>query len=461
MTAAVEREALTRLPLSFNQELLCSFDSGDDSGVFGPDYHLEVALRVRGAVDPDTMREALADVVARHETLRTVIVREPQGAYQLVYPASAVRLDVRRCPGVPPGERAEQADAFLADAGASSMSATELPLLRAALMQFDDEESVLVLMTHHVATDGWSMGVIVRDLAACYAARRSNSTPDLPPMRAYRDFVALERERAASGKMAQAVKYWQDTLRGAHLTALKTDFPRSAHLPEAAAVRRFVIEAELISSVTQVARTARSTPFVVLLAAYYQLLHRLTGDADLVVPTLTLGRGNGQFKETVGPFFNCLPLRVDISGCHDGIDLLKRTRATCAGAYSHDIPPIQLFGAAPDLMAPSMDDWLATSTFQSSPSADVFDGTRVGDLEYTEVRRRTAEDGPSAQLPDGVLWTLNFDANGEVYGNVRYRTDRFSDQTIRNLIATYQENLRDLVRDCLSSPAGEIDVREF
>lgn len=453
MTAAVEREAPTRLPLSFNQELLCSFDAGDDSGVFGPGYHLEAALRLRGPVDPDTMREALEDVVARHEALRTVIVRDPQGAYQLAYPPGPVPLEVRRCPDVAPEERAERTDAFLAEAGASSMSATEVPLLRGSLMQFDDEDSVLVLMTHHVATDGWSMGVIVRDLTACYAARRSGGTPDLPPARAYRDFVALERERAASGKTAQAVKYWQDTLRGARMTLLRTDFPRSANLPEAAAVRRFVIEAEFVSAVAQAARWARCTPFVVLLAAHYQLLHRLTGDTDLVVPTISLGRGNGQqFKDTVGPFFNCLPLRVDISECHDGIGLLKQTRATCTGAYSHDIPPIQLFGAAPELMAPSMDEWLATSTFQSSPSPEVLEDTLIGDLEYTEVRRRTVEDGPSAQLPDGVLWTLNFDANGEVYGNVRYRTDRFSDQTISNLIEIYQENLRDLVRNC-SAPA--------
>jgi hypothetical protein len=146
-----------------------------------------------------------------------------------------------------------------------------------------------------------------------------------------------------------------------------------------------------------------------------------------------------------------LPLRVDISDCLDGIDLVRRTRATCASAYTYEIPVMHLFGAAPDLMAPSMDDWLATSTFQSVPSADVIDGARVGDLEYSEIRRRTAEDGPSAQLPEGLLWTLNFETNGEVCGNLRYRTDRFSDQTIGNLIAIYLEKLRDLVQNCLSS----------
>jgi hypothetical protein len=450
MTSAVEREAPVRLPVSFSQEMLCRMDTGDDSGPFGPDYHLEVALRLRGAVDPDAMRAALGDVVARHEALRTVIVREPQGAYQLVHPPGAVRLDVRECPGVPAPERSERADEFLAEAGASSVSSSELPLLRAALLRFDDEESVLVLVTHHTATDGWSMGVITRDLAACYAARRSGGTPDLPPVRAYRDFVAIEREQDASGKMALGVKYWAETLREARVTALKTDFPLSAALPPGAAVRRFTIEAEVISDVALVARAARGTPFMVLLAAYYELIRRVTGTTDLTVPTLTLGRGSGQFKDTVGPFFAFLPLRVDISQCHDGRGLLSATRAACAGAYSHEIPAMHLLGAAPELMAPSTDEWLAPSSFQCLPAGDTMDGTRVGDLEYTEVRRRTADAGPSARLPDGVLWTLNLDESGEVRGDVTYRTDRFRDETISGLIASYKENLHDLIGNHLS-----------
>src|SRR5258708_4346855 len=117
MAFAMEQEAVVRLPVSFSQQLLCMMDSGDDSGPFGPDYHTEVALRLRGPVDADAMRGALADVVARQETLRTVIVREPEGAYQLVYPPGEALLEVRECPGVPAEERAERADGFLADAG--------------------------------------------------------------------------------------------------------------------------------------------------------------------------------------------------------------------------------------------------------------------------------------------------------------------------------------------------------
>jgi hypothetical protein len=449
MTFAVEREAAVRLPLSFSQQLLCMMDSGDDSGPFGPDYHSEVALRLRGPVDADAMRGALTDVVARHETLRTVIVRDPEGAYQLVYPPSEARLEVRQCPDVPAQERAERADGFLAEAGATAVSPTELPLLRGTLVRFDDEESVLVLLAHHVATDGWSMGVITRDLAACYAARRSGDTPDLPSARTFRDFVALEQEQDASGKTARSVGYWQEALRGARVTALPSDFPLSADLPEGAAVRRFVIEAGVVSEVTQVARAARVTPFMVLLAAYYQLVHRLTGATDLTVPTMTLGRGSGQqFKDTVGPFFAFLPMRVKMTECQDDSDLLGRIRAVCASAYSHEVAAMHLLGAAPELMAPSTDEWLATSSFQTLPSADVMEGTRVGDLEYSEVRRRTAEAGPSARIPDGVLWTLNFDTNGEVYGNISYRTDRFRDETISDLIASYQETLRDLLRNC-------------
>ena len=447
MTAIGKPEAVARLPLSFNQEFLCMFDAGDDSGPFGPQYHVASGWRLSGPVDPGTLREALTDVVTRHETLRTVIVREGKSGYQLVYPPNTPRLDVQRCPGVSPGQRAHQAEALLTQVEASSMSATELPHLRAVLMQFDDQDSVLVLTTHHLATDGWSMRVIARDLAICYAARRSNSALDLPPMRPYRDFVAWERQHAATGAMAPSVKYWQDTLDGARLTAFKADHPRSARLPEVTTAHRFRIGAELISDVTRLAKAARCTPFMVLLAAYYQLLHKLTGVTDLVVPTHTLGRGSGMFNATVGSFFNFLPLRINLSGRRDAADLLSRTRDTCIGAYTYDIPAIHVFASAPDLMATAMQDSMTPVTFQVHPLAFVMDGTRVGNIEYTEIRRRLDPVGVSPQLPDGALWTLSFDPAGEVLGTLRYRTDRFNEQTIIRLINEYQQSLRDLVAE--------------
>ncbi len=436
-----------RLPLSFNQELLCLFDAGDSSGPFGPRYHTEAGWRLTGPVDRDALRGALADVLSRHEPLRTKIVRHGSARYQEIFPPSPPILEVRECPGVPLGERQRRAEELLAEVESGTISASELPLLRAVLMVFDERDAALVLLTHHLATDGWSMWIIARDLGAFYAARLAGDTAVLPPLRPYREFVAWERDLAASESAAAPRRYWTDTLRGARLTALKADHPKSAGLPPVTAMYRFTLGADVVASVVRMARTARSSSFMVLLAAYYRLLNRLTGRTDLVVSTHTPGRGNGPFENTVGSFFNFLPLRVDLAGCQDASDLLRRTRATCVGAYANDIPALQVFETAPDLMEPAMRDELAPVTFQAFPHSKQLSGAFTSDLSYTEIRRPPTSLAVAADIPDGAVWSLIVDPVGEAVGEVSYRTDRFDEKTIVGLVEDYQRTLRDLVAE--------------
>jgi len=439
--------ALASIPLSFNHEFLRTLDAGDGSGPFGPHYHIETAWRLAGPVDPDTLRAALADVVARHEALRSVIVREGTSGHQLIFPPGTPELDVRDGSGVPPSGRPHVVDALLTEIETSSIGAAELPHVRAVLVRFGQQDSALFLATHHLAADGLSLRIIARDLAACYGARRSGREPDLPPMRPYRDFVAWERQRAASEAMTQAIRYWREKLQGAAMTPLPTDYSRLAGLPEVTLARRFLIGADVIADVSRVAKSARCTPYMVMLTAYYQLLRRLTGLDDLVIPTLSLGRPSSKFNNTVGCFFNLLPLRMDLTGCRDTAGMLNRTRETCIGLLNYEIPSVHIFEAAPDLMASARQEYLALIPFQVHPFAHVMDGTRAGDLEFTEVLRRMGPVGASSQLPDGGLWTLSFDPSGGVNGTLRYRTDRFSEQTALALISGYQESLRCLVAD--------------
>jgi hypothetical protein len=447
MTTSGNATALASIPLSFNHEFLRTLDAGDGSGPFGPHYHIETAWRLAGPVDPDTLRAALADVVARHEALRSVVVREGTSGHQLIFPPSTPELDVRDGSGVPPSARPHVVDALLTEIETASMRAAELPHVRALLVRFDKQDSALFLATHHLAADGLSLRIIARDLAACYAARRSGREPDLPPMRPYRDFVAWERQHAASEAMTQAIRYWREKLQGAAMTLLPTDYSRLADLPEVTLARRFLIEAELIADVSRVAKSARCTPYMVMLTAYYQLLRRLTGLDDLVIPTLSLGRRSSMFNNTVGSFFIMLPLRMDLTWCRDAAGMLNRTRETCIGLLNYEIPSVHIFEAAPHLMASTRQEYLAVVPFQVHPFAHVMDSTRAGDLEFTEVLRRLGPVGASSQLPDGGLWTLSFDPSGGVNGTLRYRTDLFSEQTVLALISGYQESLRDLVAD--------------
>jgi condensation enzyme len=441
-----------RLPLSFNQELLCMFDSGSEGGPFGPRYHIIIGRRLTGPLDVATLRVALTDVVDRHEPLRTNLIRTDGGPYQRVYPASPPRLAVRESPGVPPGERTHRAEAALGELEASLIEADELPHLRAVLVRFDEQDAVLVLIAHHLATDGVSMGLIVRDLAACYAARRAGTVAELPPVQPYRDFVAWERECAASEPAAEARRYWAETLRGARFTALPADYPKSADRPQATAVYRFDIDAALRQGVKRLARSARCSPFMVLMAAYCQLVHQITGVTDIVVSTHTLGRPVGRFDNTVGSFFNFLPLRVDLAGCQDVRDLLVRVRSACVGAYEYEIPAVQVFETAPDLMAPAMADHLTPVTFQSFPTPTAPGSTRVGDLTYTVVQRNASSLAVTSDIPDGGVLSVSLDPAEGRSGDLAYRTNRFDGQTIVRLAADYQRALARLL-------TGSDDVR--
>src|SRR5690349_6278757 len=197
-----------RLPLSFNQELLCMFDSGEKAGPFGPRYHIVVGRRLHGPLDVDTLWVALGDRVLRHEPLHTVLVRDPADRHQRVHPPAAPRLEVVEAPGLSGRDRDERAEALLAELEGGHLVVDEVPHLRAVLIRFAPDDAALILMTHHTATDGWSMGLIVRDLAALYAARCEGLRPDLPEVQSYRDFITWERERSAGPAAEQARAYW-------------------------------------------------------------------------------------------------------------------------------------------------------------------------------------------------------------------------------------------------------------
>src|SRR5262249_6047590 len=168
-----------RIPLSYTQEFLCGFDKGDAGGPFGPRYHATCGWRLLGEIDLDALRQALADVVARHETLRTTLVRGTGEPWQEVSPPSAPPLVVRDLSGTDAGARDQHAERFLIEIEEGTLDVRQLPLLRAYLGRFDDNDAIFAVLAHHAAIDGWSMRLIMRDLVACYAARTTGGGADL------------------------------------------------------------------------------------------------------------------------------------------------------------------------------------------------------------------------------------------------------------------------------------------
>jgi hypothetical protein len=436
-------------PLSLNQEFVRLFDRGSDDGPFGPRYTVVETWRVTGTISVDVLRAALDDVVERHEALRTLVAQRDGQAYQQILPPSSPELMIRDFPATPHAEREDRIEALIREVETETMSAERAPFLRAVLARFDDRDAALVLMSHHLASDGWSMLVLIRDLAYRYAARKGFSVPALPRAPQYREYALWQREAAGAGTPA-AREYWRRKLEGARFTAIPLDKPRSTGAEESTAAERFLIPADTVAAITRTARTARATSFVVLVAAYKLLVHRLTGATDVVVATFTPGRGGELFQDTVGSFFNFVPLRTDISGCQTFRELIDRTRKTCLEAFTHDMPTLHIFAEAPELMLPAMADDAAAAVFQVAPDPVPLDVP--GDLAYIHVTRRPGPQQLISSIPDGALWDLNQRPSGELAGLTSYKRNLFDQSTIASMTAEFRRIVEELTSSPGSSP---------
>lgn len=434
--------SVDRIPLSLQQDFLREMNHDQESGPFGPRYTIVGGWRLLGELDLDTLRAALFDVVVRHEALRTCIDANDHDPHQRIHPPSPPDLQVRDLQAAE-GERDQVAEAFLNEIEAGKLGIEEVPQIRAFLGRFDSRDSVLTLIAHHTAVDGWSIHQVMQDLAAYYAARRENRPAVLPKMRQYRDYVAWQHESADSDAVKAARAYWRKQLDGARMVPTRTSRPR-AEVPFFTSWHRFLLGRDVHDATLALAAETRSSPFMVLLAAYLVYQREVTGQNDLVVATFTPGRQPGWVQNTVGSFYNFLPLRTDITDCKDLRDIIPLVRTTCLGAYSHEIPFEYLISEAPELLDDAITENSAGVVFQVTQSPLMMtDGEQVSDLEFVAMRRRVQSAPVGSQLPDGMLWGLELHPSGEILGSVGYTTHLFTEATVTALVADFCRVLSD------------------
>jgi uncharacterized protein YbdZ (MbtH family) len=438
--ADLVRDAANVAPLSFNQQYFCSMDDGEAAGAFSDRHLLVSGWRVRGPLDPAVLQLALDDVVARHEILRTSIRRDRQPAYQVVHPPSPVQLEVTDLAPSTEHDDQSRCEQLMIEVESQTMSVKELPLLRAALGRLTAEDHVLVLTAHHICIDAWSMQVVIRDLASCYANRRGFEVP-LPVVHQYREYCLAEQQATQPEVLRPALDYWRTALAGARPLTLPTQpAPVTAGLSRYA-MQHFSLGEELTRDSLLLARQSRSTPFMVLLSAFYLLARELTGATDLVVPTFTTGRQEARFLDTVGPFLNFLPVRTDLTFCTTFRQVLTRTRASCLQAYAHDIPFECVLPVAPAFTEATPQGSTPVAFELVQPPAAV-EGESVGDLSYAEVHRRLMFEASAPDIPEGMLWVLNMVSATDIIGTVQFQRAEFSAAAVAELVANYQRVLR-------------------
>jgi len=435
-----------RYRLSFSQEWFVTLDHGGDSGAFGPRFLLVCAVRITGHVDLALLQGALDDVVARHELLRTLVVRDADPPYQEIYPPCQVPLEVKDLPSATGKSRDIVAQELIAEAEAGRISAQEVPTLRALLCRFDDRDSALVLTVHHSVSDGWSLQVILRDLGAFYAARRSGLPARLSEVRQYREYAEWQKASATSTAEDGAPRYWQDKLRGAREFTIPNDHGHLDSYSSPYSLYNDTIDADVMSAASALATRARSTTFTVLLSAFYVLAHNITGATDLAIRAFTAGRSEEQFQDTMGLFINVLPFRTDLADCTSFRDILIRAKETFVDALAHELPVTVIEQTFPDFVKSREN--LRTSQFIISETP-----TQLGDVVFPiaegarEVHQYLLEESRHHDIPTGLVWGLTPTPDGGLCSGVLFNPDEFDESTVAGWAAGLRQILTSAVRD--------------
>ena len=441
--ADAPESVLNRFPLSNTQQWFCAGDRGDEDGNFGPLSTSEIFVRISGRVDASALQGALNDIVRRHEILRTIVVRDARPRYQQVYPPAPATLRVHDLPLVSEESRDACVQEIIDRAVRRGMDVRSLPLLRAELNRFDDQDSLLVVSSHHTAADWWSMNVLVRDLAAFYKARATGSPVDLPEAPQYRDFVAREQARSAGPEAEVELRYWREKLSGARIFTLPTDRPVCGTHSRPYSAYHFSVDPEVTERIVALSSTIRSSVFMILLAAFNVLTHEMTGTSDPVINSFSSGRNDPRTHDMVGTIVNALPLRTNLDSCVTFRDVVARTRRTCLEAYTYEIPAEYIVREAPNLME-SANDPMRCNFFAFSMLQSHVDDA---ELEFSgrshQVRKATVqEEEVSVELGDGAIWDMDMLPSGELGGTVRFNLDEFDKDTVIRWVSAYQRILR-------------------
>ncbi|HVH13794.1 MAG TPA: condensation domain-containing protein, partial [Longimicrobium sp.] len=340
---AGERAEVDAVPVSFSQQRLWMLDRLEPGR---SDYAVPIALRLRGALDAAALQRACDALAARHESLRTVFRWLDGGVMQAVLPDGRLPIEpidlTSSLPVRADARETELRRRMMEDAW-RPFDLERGPLARASLYRLDADEHVLLLNLHHVVTDGWSTGVLLRELAALYRAFAAGSASPLgPPALQYADYAAWQRDRLRGPVGDAQVAWWTKALAGAPaLLELPADRPRPPVWDGCGAVERFHLDRETADAVAELARAEGCTPFMVLLAAFQAVLGRYARQDDVVVGTPVANRERPETRDVVGFFVNTLALRTDLSGDPPFRALLDRVREGTLGAFAHQDMPFE------------------------------------------------------------------------------------------------------------------------
>jgi amino acid adenylation domain-containing protein len=415
-------------PVSFAQQQLWFLDQLVPGS---PVYNLPGSVRLKGALNVAALEHSLNEIVRRHEILRTNFQTVDGQPAQIVAPARPVALTLTDLGALAPHERAAAAQRLAFTEGRRAFNLAHDPLLRARLLRLSADEHVLLLTSHHIISDGWSLGVFLRELAALYEAARSGRPAPLAELPIqYGDYAVWQRDALQGEALRAHLDYWRRQLAGERtLLQLPFDYPRPAIQTAAGARHQFALAASLLATLKTLAQQQGTTLFTVLLAAFNVLLHRYAGQTDLIVGTPVAGRNQTETENLIGLFVNTLVLRTDLSGTPDFVEVLRRVNAVALAGYEHQEAPFEKLveELQPERDLSRMPLFQVMFSFQNAPMPALeLEGLT---LELREVEIDTAKFDLALNLTE---------TPGQLEGYFEYNTDLFEPATVARLARYFQ-----------------------
>ena len=416
------------LPVSFAQQRLWFLEQMQQEGAV---YNIPLAIQVQGFLDEAAFSQSFNALIERHEALRTRFVTVEGQPMQAVIAPAPIAIEPRDLRPLPPSEQEAEVRQQAIAAAQIRFDLTQAPLLRVTLLQLAELESVVLLTMHHIIADGWSMEVLLQELAWLYRAHLTGADPALPTLPIqYGDFAVWQREWLQGEVLERQLRYWREQLSGPlPVLQLPTDFPRARVQTFRGAVENFALSADLSDRLKSLAQKHSTTLFVTLLTAFKVLLFRYTGQPDVLVGTPIANRNHAEVEGLIGFFVNTLVLRSRLTPQATFLDVLEQLKVTTYQAYEHqDLP----FEKLVEVLQPERDLsynplFQVKFRLENAPqSAISLPGLTLKPLPQAYATAKLDLSVDLYETPDGIV------------GGFEYNRDLFEPETIRRMVAHFQ-----------------------
>ena len=435
------------LPLSFAQQRLWFLDQWEPSSPF---YNSPSVLRLSGRLELAVLQRTLFEVVRRHEVLRTSFPSMNGNPRQRIVESWQPLLPLIDLSALDQGAGEEVARRLAQREALQPFDLATGPLLRATVLRLSAEDHVLLFTLHHIVSDGWSMGLLVREVAALYKAYQEGQESPLEELAVqYADYAVWQREWLAGEVLEGQLEYWRRQLAGAPpMLELPADRPRPRVQSYRGAAAGFRLNGELTAGLKELSRRSGVTLFMTLLAGFEVLLWRLSGQEDICVGTAIANRTRRETEGLIGFFVNTLVLRVEVNGEMSSRELLGRVREVCLGAYGHQEVPFERL----------VEELRPERSLNHSPLFQVafgLDNAPREELQLPGLKLSGMESENEVVRFDLTLWMTEL--AGELSGRWMYRTELFDAERVQRM----SRQLERLLENMVANPEARIETLEM